>query len=55
MRRFWPVAVVVVLAVLPWSTVNVPGVFDGPLNSPGTLQLLALCLVFGGLDRKSVV
>lgn len=26
-----------------------PGVFDGPLNSPGTLQLLAICLVFGGL------
>jgi branched-chain amino acid transport system permease protein len=24
-------------------------VFDGPLNSPGTLQLLAICLVYGGL------
>ena len=26
-----------------------PELFDGPLNSPGTLQLLAICLVFGGL------
>ena len=30
-------------------TVYLPGLFDGPLNSPGTLQLLAICLVFGGL------
>ena len=28
---------------------DIPGLFDGPLNSPGTLQLLAICLVFGGL------
>lgn len=38
-----------ILAVLPWCTVTVPGVFEGPVNSPGTLQLLAVCLVFGGL------
>ena len=35
--------------VLPWSTVHLPGLFEGPLNSPGTLQMLAVCLVFGGL------
>ena len=26
-----------------------PKLFDGALDSPGTLQLLALCLLFGGL------
>jgi branched-chain amino acid transport system permease protein len=48
-RLLAPLAVLVLAAVLPWSTVDIPGVFDGPVNSPGTLQLLALCLVFGGL------
>ena len=47
-----PLAVLVLLAVLPYSTVDIPGVFDGPLNSPGTLQLLAICLVFGGLAAR---
>lgn len=49
MKRLLPLVVLVVAAVLPWSTVDIPGVFNGPLNSPGTLQLLATCLVFGGL------
>ena len=48
-RRLAPLVVLVLAAVLPWSTVDIPGLFDGPLNSPGTLQLLASCLVFGGL------
>jgi branched-chain amino acid transport system permease protein len=48
-RHALPYAVLGLAVVLPWSTVTVPGVFDGPLNSPGTLQLLAICLVFGGL------
>ncbi len=47
--RLWPLLALLVAAVLPYSTVDIPGVFDGPLNSPGTLQLLALCLLFGGL------
>ncbi|MGY1710011.1 branched-chain amino acid ABC transporter permease [Geodermatophilus sp. SYSU D00758] len=47
--RFAPLVVLVVLALLPYSTLQVPGLFDGVLNSPGTLQLLALCLVFGGV------
>ena len=34
---------------LPYSTLTVPGVFEGALNAPGTLQMLAICLVFGGL------
>jgi branched-chain amino acid transport system permease protein len=48
-RRLLPFVALAVCAVLPWSTVDIPGLFDGPLNSPGTLQLLASCLVFGGL------
>jgi len=48
-RRALPLAVLLAFAALPYSAVNIPGVFDGPLNSPGTLQLLAICLVFGGL------
>ncbi|QBI55738.1 branched-chain amino acid ABC transporter permease [Streptomonospora litoralis] len=44
-----PAAVVAVLALLPFSTLPLPGVFEGPLNSPATLQLLATCLVFAGL------
>ena len=47
--RLAPLAVVAVMAILPYSTLDIPGVFDGPMNSPGTLQLLAICLVFGGL------
>jgi branched-chain amino acid transport system permease protein len=34
---------------VPWIAVGTGGVFSGPLNSPGTLQVLALCLVFGGV------
>ncbi|MBM7806314.1 branched-chain amino acid transport system permease protein [Geodermatophilus bullaregiensis] len=49
LTRLAPLAVLVVLAVLPYSTLQIPGLFDGVLNSPGTLQLLALCLVFGGV------
>lgn len=43
------VVVVVLLALLPWSALDVPGVLPGPLDSPGTLQVLAVCLVFAGL------
>jgi branched-chain amino acid transport system permease protein len=54
-RRSWwrgalaPVAVLVVLAVLPYASVPVPGLLPGLVNSPGSMQLLALCLVFGGI------
>jgi branched-chain amino acid transport system permease protein len=44
-----PAAVLAVLLSLPFSTLRVPGVFEHALNSPSTLHLLALCLVFGGL------
>ncbi|MFI6229015.1 branched-chain amino acid ABC transporter permease [Micromonospora echinospora] len=49
LRPFLPLVALAVAAILPYSTVHLPGVFEGPLNSPGTLQLLAVCLVFGGL------
>ncbi|MBB3096731.1 branched-chain amino acid transport system permease protein [Actinoplanes campanulatus] len=49
LRRLVPLLVLLVAVVLPWSTLSLPGLFEGPLNSPGTLQLLAICLVFAGL------
>jgi branched-chain amino acid transport system permease protein len=48
-RRWLPVAALVALIALPYSNLRIPVLFDGALNSPGTLQLLAICLVFGGL------
>jgi branched-chain amino acid transport system permease protein len=52
-RRVWsvgvPVAVVVALALVPRLSADIPKLFNGPVNSPGTLQLLAVCLIFGGL------
>jgi branched-chain amino acid transport system permease protein len=44
-----PAAMVVLLAVLPKLSIDVPIVLNGPLDSPGTLQLLALCLLFAGV------
>ncbi|HEX5534366.1 MAG TPA: branched-chain amino acid ABC transporter permease [Actinomycetales bacterium] len=44
-----PVAVLLVLAWLPYVNASVPGLFTGVVNSPGTMQLLALCLTFGGV------
>lgn len=40
MKRWWPVAAFLLLVAIPYNTLT---------NAPGTLQLLALCLVFGGL------
>ncbi len=48
-RRFAPLGVLVLFALLPYTNARIPVLFDGALNSPGTLQLLAICLVFGGL------
>ena len=44
-----PVAVLVVLFFLPWMGFSIPGVLPGPVNSPGSMQLLALCLVTAGI------
>lgn len=50
-RRGWPVpaAVLLLLVLLPYSALDVPLLLDGPVNSAGSLQLFALCLLFGGL------
>ena len=45
----WPLAVFGALAFVPKLNVSIPKVFDQPISSPGTLALLAACLVFGGL------
>jgi branched-chain amino acid transport system permease protein len=47
--RWWPALLLVLLVIAPYSALSLPGLFDGPIGSPGTLQLLALCLVFGAL------
>ncbi|WP_084516847.1 branched-chain amino acid ABC transporter permease [Microtetraspora niveoalba] len=49
LRRGLPVAAFAVLAILPFSTVDLPALLPGQVNSPGSLQLLAICLVFAGL------
>jgi branched-chain amino acid transport system permease protein len=48
-RVLVPVVVLVLLALVPQFSVDIPYVFDGSIDTPGTLQLLALCLLFGGL------
>ncbi|MFD7496920.1 branched-chain amino acid ABC transporter permease [Streptomyces sp. NPDC059832] len=49
LRRWWPAAALLVLALAPYSALPLPGLLDGPLGSPGSLQLLATCLLFGAL------
>jgi branched-chain amino acid transport system permease protein len=44
-----PVVLLVALALVPKLSLDLPYVFNGPVSSPGTLQLLALCLVFAGV------
>ncbi|NUT54397.1 MAG: branched-chain amino acid ABC transporter permease [Thermoleophilia bacterium] len=38
-----------VLALVPQLSLDIPVLLGGPLDSPGTLGLLALCLVFAGV------
>ena len=50
MRRIVvPVVLLVALALVPKLTIDIPYVFKSSINTPGTLQLLALCLLFGGV------
>jgi branched-chain amino acid transport system permease protein len=44
-----PVVLLGALALVPKIALDIPYVFNGAIDTPGTLQLLALCLVFGGL------
>src|SRR5437773_913413 len=45
----WPLGVFGALAVVPELNVSIPKIFNQPISSPGTLALLASCLVFGAL------
>ena len=47
-RALPAVVVLAVLAYLPYLPVEVPGVLPGRVNGPGSMQLLATCLVIGG-------
>lgn len=47
--RLLIVALLLAATGLPWLGVTVPGLFEGALNAPGTLNVLGLCFVFGGL------
>lgn len=42
------VALLVVLAVLPYLSLTIPGILPGRVNGPGSLQLLAVCFIFAG-------
>jgi branched-chain amino acid transport system permease protein len=49
LRHVVPLAVLAVLAYLPYVPVEVPGILPGRVNGPGSMQLLATCLVIGGI------
>jgi branched-chain amino acid transport system permease protein len=44
-----PALLLVGFAVVPMLSLDIPVLFGGPLDSPGTLGLLALCIVFAGV------
>jgi branched-chain amino acid transport system permease protein len=43
------IAALAVLVALPGIRLPIPGLFEQPLDAPGTLNVLALCFVFGTL------
>jgi branched-chain amino acid transport system permease protein len=45
----WPLAVFGLLAFVPEISARLPKLFDQPIDSPGTLALLAACLLYGAL------
>ncbi len=49
LRRLTPLAVLAILAFLPYVSSELPGLLPGRINGPGSLQLLATCLVMGGI------
>jgi branched-chain amino acid transport system permease protein len=44
-----PVVLLAILVTVPFVSLDLPRVLPGALDSPGTLQLLALCLTFAGV------
>lgn len=49
LRAVLPVAVVLVLAALPYVSATVPGILPDRVNGPGSMQLLATCLTLAGI------
>ena len=45
----FPLGIFGALAFIPKVGLDIPKLFDSPVSSPGTLQLLAVCMLFGGL------
>ena len=48
-RRAALAGLFLLLCLVPAIPLRLPGLFDSPLRAPGTLQILALCLIFGGV------
>ncbi len=44
-----PLVLLAILVAVPFLSLDLPRLLPGPLDSPGTLQLLALCLTFAGV------
>jgi ABC-type branched-chain amino acid transport system, permease component len=44
-----PAAIFGALAFVPKVGWDIPKLFDSPISQPGTLQLLGICLLFGGI------
>lgn len=44
-----PLVLLLVLAYLPYVPLELPGVLPGRVNGPGSMQLLATCLVIAGI------
>ncbi|HEY2936500.1 MAG TPA: branched-chain amino acid ABC transporter permease [Gaiellaceae bacterium] len=49
LRLLLPLGLLGLFIAVPWLSWRIPIVFAERLNTPGTEQLLALCLLFGGL------
>ncbi|MEU6281944.1 branched-chain amino acid ABC transporter permease [Streptomyces sp. NPDC047028] len=47
--RWWPAVLLALLFAAPYSALPLPGLLDGPIGSPGNLQLLGQCLVFAAV------
>jgi len=45
----WPLVAFGALALVPKIGADIPKLFDQPIDSPGTLALLAACLLYGAL------
>jgi branched-chain amino acid transport system permease protein len=49
LRVALPLALVLLLAYLPYVPAELPGLLPGRVNGPGSMQLLAICLTLAGI------